>query len=171
MVYLPKRDWWIAAIVWIDSFLLIFAGVGVLALIWTSDRGEGPWPLPIVFLAIGCLLLWMYLATSYEITPTELVVRCGPFRKRIVLEGIIEVVLARRFYVGMEVGFAWSVDRVRIRSSRKAGRPALFTVAIAPRDPMQFLADLAAAAPGLTVQSDGTLRRATSNEVKDTETG
>jgi hypothetical protein len=158
MNYPPRRDGWITAIVLIDSLLLIVAALGIFLVLLSDGLQNHPWPLPPIFLAVAVLLLWMYLATSYEITPTELKVRCGPLHKTIPLERIAGAIATRKLFGSLEVSFAWSAHRVRIQYCKANGRPALFMLVIAPRDRERFLADLAAAT-GLQPAEDGWLRR------------
>ncbi len=168
MIFPPKRDWWVAILTRTASMLLIGASVGVPLLLLTNGADVIPlWPLFPLEFAAGCLLLWMYHGTSYEITPTELVVRCGPLGKRIALAQISEAVPTKGLYVGAEMSFAWSLDRVRIRYHKKNGRPAFLRIAIAPLQKYEFLLALAEAAPGLKAHDDGSLRRP--REVEQTE--
>jgi hypothetical protein len=96
----------------------------------------------------------MLLGTSYEIGETELVSRLGPFRFRVPLHAIEEVVTTRGFRLLVGLGLAWSLDMLHVRYRKSSGRRA-WPVSISPQDKTGFLQELAAAVPGLKVVGDG----------------
>jgi hypothetical protein len=150
MNYPAKKDWWISLLLIVPGALLIADSVFLAALGVTHHfPALGFLPVGLVFLA-GLLMLWFAFGTSYEITPTDLLIRFGPFRGRISLKSIEEARHSRRFVVGAGWGLALSMDRIYIRYRKSNGQPA-FGVKISPRSKDDFLGELAAKVPGLRV--------------------
>jgi hypothetical protein len=149
VVYPAKCDWWIACLVPI--------GVGAVVAYQAVTQAMPPVPgllgavLP---LGIGGLLLWMFWGTSYEIGEAELVNRLGPFRFRVPLNAIEEVVSTTGFRLVVGLGLAWSLDMLHVKYRKANGRRA-WPVSISPQDKAGFLQELAAAVPGLKVVEDG----------------
>ena len=80
---------------------------------------------PGLFLSVvGGLILWAYFSTSYEITPPNLLVRFGPLRWTIPLEGITQVERKKGMSPDWAWGAAWSLDRVVIKYRKRNGRTA-----------------------------------------------
>jgi hypothetical protein len=79
------------------------------------------------------LPLWLLLGTRYQLMAERLLVRCGPFRWRILLAEIRAVTPIRSLLSGP----ALSLDRLRVDYGRWR------SVLISPRDRHAFLADLA----------------------------
>lgn len=57
------------------------------------------WTLPLV-LGVVVFLFWMYFGTNYELSPNELIYRCGPMKGKIGYERIREIVKGRTLWVG-----------------------------------------------------------------------
>ena len=151
MIYPAKCDWWIACLVVPTSLLPI--GIGAVVACQAVMQAMPPVPgllgavLP---LGVGGLLLWMFLGTSYDIGETELVNRLGPFRFRVPLNAIEEVVSTSGFRLVVGLGLAWSLDMLHIKYRKPSGRRA-WPVSISPQDKTGFLQELAAAVPGLKI--------------------
>jgi hypothetical protein len=154
MIYPSKKDWYIH---------LLFPGVGLAGCALGSVLiSEGiNRPAAQVLLVAGCapiligiLLLWIYAATSSEISPTELIVRSGPVRWPIPLDSIAEIRCLRGRSGEPGWKFALSTDMVFLRYRKPDGRPAAFGVAISPEDKAGFLLELRQAVPGLKVIGD-----------------
>jgi hypothetical protein len=149
MVYPAKRDWWIACVV--VPLGLFLVGVGAFAAYQVAT-----WAMPavpgllvaVVQGGIGGLLLWMFSGTSYVIGETDLVTCLGPFRFRVPLDAIEEVVSSTGFYFIVGVGLSWSLDALHVKYRKRSGRRAL-PVTISPQDKAGFLRQLAEAVPGL----------------------
>ena len=155
MIYPAKCDWWIACLVVPTSLVAI--GIGVFMPYLTVTQAMPPIPgllgtvLP---LGVGWLLLWMFWGTSYEIGETELVNRLGPFRFRVPLDAIEEVVSTTGFRLVVGLGLAWSLDMLHVKYRKASGRRA-WPVSISPQDKAGFLQELAAAVPALKIVEDG----------------
>lgn len=150
MIYPAKRDWWIACLVVPVSLFLV--GVGTLVAYQVATRAmAAAGLLAAAFPAgIGGLLLWAFAGTSYEIGETDLVARLGPFRLRVPLDAMEEVVSTTGFCVVEGLGLAWSLDMLHVKYRKSNGRRAL-PVSILPQHKAGFLRELAEAVPGLKI--------------------
>jgi hypothetical protein len=149
MTYPSKKDWWITLLV-LPAFVLM-AGVGVV-LLYLGITQVAPLPilLPgLILSVVGGLTLWAYFSTFCEITPPDLLVRFGPLRWTIPLEGITQVERKQGMSPDWAWGVAWSQDRVVVKYRKRNGRMALLGVAISPEDQEGFLRALAEALVGL----------------------
>lgn len=157
MIYPSKIDWWLGAILALAGLGLIGAGIAafVLPLAQPVVLGLGA-ILGMIPLGLGLLVLWQLVATRYEITDTDLILRSGPFRWTIALDQIIEVYPTRKPPPNAP-GFtladhfrgnhpALSLDRLRVNYQRERG---VAFYLISPLDQAGFLDELARALPSL----------------------
>jgi hypothetical protein len=151
MVYPAKKDWWVAC-------LILPAGLGLLGgtVVAVSQAAAGAvppqaWLLALLPAVVGLLLLWMFLGTSYEIGESDLVARLGPFRWRVPLGAIEEVVATTGFRLVFGTGLAWSLNMLHVRYRKGSGRTAV--VSISPQDKDEFIRELAGVVPGLKVRT------------------
>ena len=158
MVYPAKQDWWLACLV--VSAGVVLVGIGALTAYQAAAQGM-PFGSRLILAAaavvpagIGGLLLWLFGATSYEIGESALVSRVGPFRMRIPLKAIEEVVSTNGFHVIVGLGLAWSMDMLHVKYRKANGKKA-FSVSISPQNKSGFLRELAAATPGAKMIGDG----------------
>ena len=151
MIYPAKCDWWIACLVVPTSLLPL--GIGAVVAYQAVVQAIPPVPgllgAALAF-GVGGLLLWMFLGTSYDLGETELVNRLGPFRFRVPLNAIEEVVSTSGFRLVVGLGLAWSLDMLHIKYRKPSGRRA-WPVSISPQDKTGFLQELAGAVPGLKI--------------------
>ncbi len=155
MIYPAKHDWWVACLVVPTGFLPLGIGGFIAYLTVTQAMPPVPGLLGAVLpLAVGGLLLWLFLGTTYEIGETELVNRLGPLRFRVPLDAIEEVVATRGFRLVVGLGLAWSLDMLHVHY-RKPGGGRAWPVSISPQDKAGFLHELAAVVPGLKVVGGG----------------
>ncbi len=154
MIYPAKYDGWIACL-FVPASLLPF-GVGTVI---AYEMAMQAIPLvpgllgTVLPFAVGGLLLWMFLGTSYEIGETELVNRLGPFCFRVPLKAIEEVVSTNGFRLVVGLGLAWSLDMLHVKYRKASGHRG-WTVSISPQDKIGFLQELATAVPGLKLVAD-----------------
>jgi hypothetical protein len=155
VIYPAKCNWWIACCVVPASLVPI--GIGTLIAYEVATRAV-PAALglfvAIVSFGIGGLLLWMWAGTSYEIGETELVNRLGPFRFRVPLNAIDEVMLTRGFRPVFGLGMSWSLDMVHVKYRKTNGRRA-WPVSISQQDKTGFLHELGEAVPELKIVGNG----------------
>jgi Bacterial PH domain len=154
MIYHAKKDLLPTIIVWSNALIQTLgathAALGALA----SDPPEyGAAALCLVPLASwGVFAFWPIVSTSYEISPTALIIRFGLIRTTIPLKEIVEVT-ATNAWSGIAWNKVWSLDRLLIRYRLPDGGTAL-PVAISPDKKEAFLGELKAAVPGLRLVSD-----------------
>ncbi len=114
--------------------------VAAVAIGTTAHRGAGvPLALAIAAAVVAAMVVWIVLATYYEITEELLVTHCGPFAWRIPLQSISAVRAAH----SVRSGPALSMERLEITWG--AGQVLL----ISPRDAAGFMAALHRGAPHL----------------------
>jgi len=101
----------------------------------------------LLFLGAGVFVSWVFLVIRYEITATELLLRYGPFQRRVPLPDILEVFPIR----AAEQGPNGPTDHLRINYQRQM---TVTFVLLAPRDPEGFLRELAERTPGLKVTKE-----------------
>lgn len=130
LVFRSKVDTWLGAI-------LIAAPILTVATILGSAAPEGG--APIWFLALLAVVpvglpLWLLCATTYTLTATALLVRCGPLSWHVPLEDIRSVQPTRNPLSSP----ALSLDRLRIDYGRG------HAIMISPSDRERFLRELEA---------------------------
>jgi hypothetical protein len=157
MVHHAKVDRWVAVLLGGLALLEVAAGTAVLAAGFVTGTPPLPQALGIglTLVSVGVimgLMLWGCYRTRYEVTPSDLMVRFGPFRTAVPLDAIVEV-----FPTDNPLSApAPSLDRLRINYRRANGRMGF--ALISPKDKEGFVRDLAAAAPRLRSAGDGPLR-------------
>ncbi len=118
-MYFPsKRDAWLGILLW------GMVGVGFFLALRDLDIAG-------LYITVPLLLLagWIWFFTGYTITDEELLVRCGPFRKRLPLKQIKRVKESRNPLASA----ALSMERLEIHTERR------FPVIISPKDRDGFL--------------------------------
>lgn len=122
----------------IDTWLVVVVLVAMASVVYSSARAlSAPNPgdvmiVILVLLVTSALPVWLFLATHYTLTETELLIRSGPFRWKIPVRDIVSVRPTRNPLSSP----ALSLDRLRIEYGR--GR----WIMISPRDRDLFLRDL-----------------------------
>jgi hypothetical protein len=157
IIHYAQVDRWIVAV--LVGAVLLEAGVAATFLVDGLSTGDLA---PAAAVAIGCipfglgLLMGLFLRAlyniRYEISPSDLVVHCGPFRTTLPLDTIVEVFPTRNPISAA----APSIDRLQINSRKTNG--AMRLTLISPKDREGFVRDLASAAPRLRRVGDGALR-------------
>jgi hypothetical protein len=138
MVHRAKVDTWLAAVLGGAVVLEVVVGAALI--------GSGLLLPALIPAAVGLLvgmLLWACYRTSYEVTPSELVIRFGPVRTTLAVAGIIAVTPTR----DPTSALAPSLDRLRI-DYRRADSLKWYAL-ISPREKDAFIRDLAQVAPQL----------------------
>jgi hypothetical protein len=131
---------------------------GIVALAW-GEIAASPAAIGggVSLLAAGALGLWLAIATRYEISPFDLVVRFGPVKRRIPLECIEGAIPARRRVVGPRGEIEVLSVAYRLR-----GRPRM--AHLVPVERERFLRELAAKAPFLELRGESLVRVPTLSE-------
>jgi membrane protein YdbS with pleckstrin-like domain len=139
---------WIVVVLWGAALALVFGGIDV-------GRSATPMAFKALFLLICIpsvvLMPWILHGTSYVLTDEALLIRCGPFRQRIPVRAIQEVVPSRNPVSSP----ACSLDRLHVKY--QGSRPG---VLISPSDKQSFLEQLAGLDPQLSLRGDGIVRDA-----------
>jgi len=143
-----KRDRWLVLVLWGATLALVYASIDVA----TS-------PTPAMFKALfllicipsALLLPWILYGTSYALTEEVLLIRCGPFRNRILVSAIQEVTPSRNPMSGP----ACSLDRLHIKY-----RGSRLGILVSPADKRSFLQDLTRLDSQLSLQGDRIVRSA-----------
>ena len=162
MRYPVKKDVW--AVCLIALIVLAFIGFGIFFMAMPARNatsvGGG-----ILLLLVGLFLCWTFLATTYEITSSHVVIRWGPLRWRIRIAEIVEAASTSSVWFalgGTHARFALSADAVLIKYRKRNGKKWLGfiepAVLISPQDKAEFLQTLAEASPNLEQSGDGGLR-------------
>ncbi len=133
--YRSKRDTWLTVLIWVATTLVMVSGVGILL-------ADASLLQRAIFFLLGLatagLMLWILYGTFYRLTDTDLVVRSGPFRYTIPLDGIRSVAPTRSPLSGP----ACSLDRLQVDAGA-------LSVLISPAAKQAFLRDLAVRSRGL----------------------
>ncbi len=161
MIYRSKKAWWSAFLFVGPSLVCMIGGVVVIYAGIVAPMS----PLPesarveltirsvvaivgVVMIVIGAILLWSYISWAYEITPTQLIVRIGPFRLRYPLDSIAEAIptlVPAGTAVNLSTSRATVCIKFRVWDGYVHGGP----LAISPANKAEFLRELAERAPRL----------------------
>src|SRR5262245_22389696 len=109
IVHYARVDRWVAA---------LFGGVAVIAFAAGAALLVAGLTFGSIHVGLGVLFglwLWTLYRIRYEVTSSDLIVRCGPFRSRVPLETILEVFPTRN-PLGAP---APSLDRLQITYRKK----------------------------------------------------
>ena len=143
-----KRDTWLTIVLWGAALGLLYGCI---------DVATSPTPaiFKVLFLLIcipsALLMPWVLYGTSYTLTDEALLIRCGPFRNRVLVSAIQEVTLSRHPVASP----ACSLDRLHIKY--QGSRDGIL---ISPAAKRSFLQDLASRDSQLSLQGDGIVRSA-----------
>ncbi|WP_020617023.1 PH domain-containing protein [Paenibacillus daejeonensis] len=141
MTFRPKRDRWLSILIWGTILLMTVVGL-------TPMLEENPHPSGLVIALIICwgcaaFVAWIWLDMRYTFTQEQLVLKSGPFVKRIPYESVQSVRPTR----SVMSSAATSIDRLEIRYGR------FDDVHVSPLEEARFIEELRRRCPGL--QSDG----------------
>lgn len=130
MYYPSERDAWLGILLW-----------GVMSsglFLYVIERDTA-----LLFLSIPMLLLagWIWFFTGYTLTEDQLIVRCGPLRRRVALEDIQFIRESRKFMASA----ALSMDRLEIHAGLR------YPVIISPRDKKEFVEQLQSRNPKIKI--------------------
>jgi uncharacterized membrane protein YdbT with pleckstrin-like domain len=89
MKFPSKKDIWLEIIFW-ASMIVCLAAAYLAFITGKTSFGEGIF-LFIFTIVLPVILIWMWFTTYYVLDNKELVIRSGPYKKRISLEKIISV--------------------------------------------------------------------------------
>jgi len=104
-----KRDAWLVVVLLLAAIFLASA-----SLVLAFARPSPTWlaiSVSALLLVAAVFVVWVLSATSYRISDTRLVIRCGPLRRRLDLDEVDEITPSRNLLAGP----ALSLDRLRVR--------------------------------------------------------
>ncbi|TXE19919.1 hypothetical protein ES692_01275 [Psychroserpens burtonensis] len=84
------------------GFAMIFIGVAIVIFVESGLEDRSSFLSSLLILSVAGLLLWMYLDTTYELTPIELKYKCGPIRGAIPIEDILEIIKGKTLWSGFK---------------------------------------------------------------------
>lgn len=146
MVHYSKKDWWLCGAVCAAVLIPLVVG----AFLWLAGGPglEAGRVLLIIGATTGAVVLLLTYPLYYEVTASELKIRCGMFMRRLIPLSSVEGV---RPDSNPSSAPAWSLDRLRV-DYRKGDGPAF--VLISPEDQLAFMRDLAGADAGLKMKGN-----------------
>ncbi len=150
MVHYSKKDWWLVGAVL--GAVGIPLSLGVLFLVMVRASGQTGSLLIVIGTVTGVVLLALTYPLCYQITSSELIVRCGILMRQHIPLASLDRVEPSRNPVSAP---AWSLDRLRV-DYRKNGRSAF--VLISPQNKFAFMEELASTDADLKMK-DGRLIR------------
>jgi hypothetical protein len=135
-------------VLWAAALALVYASIDVAG-------SATPAAFKAVFLLIcipaAVLMPWILYGTSYALTDEALLIRCGPFRRRVLLNTIQEVAPSRNPVSSP----ACSLDRLHIKY-----QGSRLGVLISPSNKRSFLQELASLDSQLCLRGDRIVRSA-----------
>ncbi len=118
-MYFPsKRDFWLGLLIW--GLMLL----GAVPAFLKPGKGQ-----LMIMIAVILFVGWIWFGTGYEISESELKIRCGPFRQRVPLQEIREIKRTRNPLSSP----ACSLDRMEIKYGKSK------RVMISPADKANFI--------------------------------
>jgi membrane protein YdbS with pleckstrin-like domain len=146
--FASKRDLWLVLVLWGAALGLLFASMDV-----AGSQTHAAFKIVFVVACImgAALIPWILYGTSYTLTNEALLIRCGPFRHRVMVSTIQEVAPSRNPVSSP----ACSLDRLHIKyqGSRHG-------VLISPGNKRSFLEELSRLDSQLSLQGDRIVRSA-----------
>jgi len=121
--------------------LFVFAAMTVLG-VW---RGVAPIAAALIQLPVVGLIGWIFSATWYDVTESELVVRCGPFVNRLPLSAIRRIQRTNTVLSAATL----SLDRLEVQHDRGV-------VVVSPRDQQGFVSAIQSRVPAVTWDATAT---------------
>ncbi len=133
-MYFPsKRDLWLSLLIW--GLMLL----GAVPALLKPGKGQ------LMIMAAAILFIgWIWFGTGYEISESELKIRCGPFRQRIPIQEIKEIKTTRSPLSSP----ACSLDRMEIKYGNSK------RVMISPADKEGFIKMLIGKSPQILLDED-----------------
>ena len=151
MLHHSKKDWWLVGAV--SSAVVIPLALGSFFLLSGNPYRIAGFALTIDGAITALVILLLTYPLNYEITSSELIVRCGLLMNRHIPLASIDEVHPDRNPASAP---AWSLDRLRI-DYRRDNEPA--SLLISPADKVSFMQDLMAG--GMKMRGDHLVREST----------
>lgn len=97
MIFKSKNDYLFLSIIYLVILMLV--AIFIMDYYDNGIKGAGIW-IHVVDLLVVIILLWMFHGTYYVITETHIRYRCGPFRGRVRVTNIKEIINGKTLWVG-----------------------------------------------------------------------
>lgn len=146
MFFPSKKDTWLTIIIWLFALLFIlppifFPEFGV----WmTPELFDKQWLKIIILSPIGLFLLWIWFKTGYTIADNLLLIRYGPFKKKIVIHDIHSLRKTKNPFSDP----ALSMDKIEISFAK------FETVSVSPKDQHEFVRQLVKQNPAIKTENE-----------------
>lgn len=139
-----KRDRWLVGPLW---GTVVIDGLAAIALLVAAQGPIWPRAAASALLGLSALAIVSCLrGTFYVVADTELVMRSGPFRRRIPIASVTAIAPTR----SPVAAFALSLDRLDLIYGQRGAH-----VQISPADPAAFVAALRGVNPAIAWADDG----------------
>jgi hypothetical protein len=144
--FASKRDLWLVIVLWGAALGLLYASLDVAG---SPTHTAFKISFVLVCVSAAAIIPWILYGTSYILTEETLLIRCGPFRHRVLVSTIQEVAPSRNSVSSP----ACSLDRLHIKyqGSRQG-------VLISPSDKRLFLQELTSLDSQLSLRGGGVVR-------------
>lgn len=146
MTFPSKVDRWLIVI--LVAVMAISLG-GVASTVLAGGSPAGLLLAAAIEALVAAFIIWTFRTTRYTVGEHELTIQSGPFRWRIGLADIQEILPSTNPLSSP----ALSLDRLLVRYGRRR------MILISPEDRAGFLAAVAARSPGLVVEGESARRR------------
>lgn len=150
MVHYSKKDWWLVGAVL--GAVGIPLSLGVLFLVMVRASGQTGSILIAIGTITGVVLLGLTYPLYYQITSSELIIRCGILMRKHIPLASIDRVEPTKNPVSAP---AWSLDRLRV-DYRKNGDVTF--ILISPQDKCAFMQELASTDADLKMKDNRLIR-------------
>jgi len=150
MVHYSKKDSWLIGFILAGSMIPLVLGLFFL-FVGGPNRNAG-YLLLVIVVVEGVVMLLLTYPLYYEVTTSELIVRCGVLMNRHISLGAIDEVQPDRNAVSSP---AWSLDRLRIDYRKNGERVSLL---ISPQSKAAFMQELSRFDCDLKMSGDRLIR-------------
>jgi len=150
MVHYSKKDSWLIGFILAGSMIPLVLGLFFL-FAGGPNRNAG-YLLLVIVVVEGVVMLLLTYPLYYEVTTSELIVRCGVLMNRHISLGAIDEVQPDRNAVSSP---AWSLDRLRIDYRKNGERVSLL---ISPESKAAFMQELSRFDSDLKMSGDRLIR-------------
>jgi len=150
MVHYSKKDSWLIGFILAGSMIPLVLGLFFL-FVGGPNRNAG-YLLLVIVVVEGVVMLLLTYPLYYEVTTSELIVRCGVLMNRHISLGAIDEVQPDRNAVSSP---AWSLDRLRIDYRKNGERVSLL---ISPESKAAFMQELSRFDSDLKMSGDRLIR-------------
>jgi len=150
MVHYSKKDSWLIGFILAGSMIPLVLGLFFL-FVGGPNRNAG-YLLLVIVVVEGVVMLLLTYPLYYEVTTSELIVRCGVLMNRHISLGAIDEVQPDRNAVSSP---AWSLDRLRIDYRKNGERVSLL---ISPQSKAAFMQELSRFDSDLKMSGDRLIR-------------